>query len=40
MRLSSDAMGARVFDLEGRAHPLSELWSLRPSVLVFLRKFG
>ena len=34
------AAKARIRDLEGNEHELSELWADRTAVLVFLRHFG
>jgi hypothetical protein len=39
-RVPEAAARARVTDLEGGEHALSELWEDRTAVLVFLRHFG
>ncbi len=39
-RVSPEAAEASIVGLDGRSHLLSELWSERPCVLVFLRHFG
>jgi len=39
-QVTSAAAEAKVRDLDGKEHPLRELWASRPVVLVFLRHFG
>ncbi len=39
-QVPNEAARARLLDLDGAEHVLSELWSERPVVLVLLRHFG